>query len=203
MPTLTWIGKEKVVNHSWYFRNALVRANYQNVQKGIMRNAGYLELFFRNLLLGETNELRNRYMLVNAPEELRAEQVQRFDRTSTEQPAVQVTEQVRALLSALSDGQLSLKALMERVGLKHRPTFLENYIAPLPKPVFSRCYIPTSPITRDKNICLRQKGWLYITKSRKCNSPDSRFYFVTSRLRHAPETAGFQFQWGGVRECGK
>ena len=42
-------------------------------------------------------------MVVNAPEELRAEQVQRIDRTSTEQPAVQVTEQVRALLLALSN----------------------------------------------------------------------------------------------------
>lgn len=41
------------------------------------------------------------------------------DRTST----VQVTEQVRALLLALSNEQLSLKVLMEKVGLKHRPTF--------------------------------------------------------------------------------
>lgn len=49
-------------DNSWYFRNALVRANYQNVQKGIMRNTEYLELFFRNLLLGENNELRNRYL---------------------------------------------------------------------------------------------------------------------------------------------
>ena len=37
-------------------------------------------------------------MVVNAPEELRAEQVQRIDRTSTEQPTEQVIEQVRALL---------------------------------------------------------------------------------------------------------
>ena len=115
-------------NHSWYFRNALVRAYYQNVQKGIMRNSEYLERFFRNLLLGENNVLRNRYMVVNAPEELTAKQVQHIDRISTEQPAVQVPEQVRALLLALSSEQLSLKVLMEKVGLKHRPTFLENYI---------------------------------------------------------------------------
>ncbi|MDF9831609.1 winged helix-turn-helix transcriptional regulator [Parabacteroides sp. PF5-6] len=48
--------------HSWYFRNALVRANYQNVQKGIKRNPEYLERFFCNLLMGEKNELRNRSM---------------------------------------------------------------------------------------------------------------------------------------------
>ena len=33
-----------------------------------MRNTEYLVLFFRNLLLGETNELKNRYMLINAPD---------------------------------------------------------------------------------------------------------------------------------------
>ena len=124
------VTNDLFANHSWYFRNALVRANYQNVQKGIMRNSEYLERFFRNLLLGETNDLRNRYMLVNAPEKLTAKQAQRTNRTSTEQPTVQVTEQVRALLLALSCEQLSLKALMEKVGLKHRPTFLENYISP-------------------------------------------------------------------------
>lgn len=111
-------------------KNALVRANYQNVQKGVMCNSEYLERFFRNLLLGENNELRNRYMVVNVPEEPAGEQMQQVDRTSTEQPAIQVTEQVRALLLALSNGQLSLKSLMEKIGLKHRPTFLENYMAP-------------------------------------------------------------------------
>ena len=39
--------------NSWYFRNALVRANFQNLQKGISYAPEYLEKFFRNLLLGE------------------------------------------------------------------------------------------------------------------------------------------------------
>ncbi|MGN0740831.1 MAG: Fic family protein [Treponema sp.] len=47
--------------NSWYFRNALVRANYTNINKGIFMNTEYLEKFFRNLLLGEHNELKNRY----------------------------------------------------------------------------------------------------------------------------------------------
>ncbi len=55
--------------HSWYFRNALVRANYQNIEKGIVKDSTFLEKFFRNLLLGETNELRNRYMLVATPDD--------------------------------------------------------------------------------------------------------------------------------------
>ena len=91
------VTNDLFAKHSWYFRNALVRANYQNVQKGIMRNSEYLERFFRNLILGETNELRNRYMVVNAPEGLVAELVRPVNRTSTEQLAVQVTEQVRSV----------------------------------------------------------------------------------------------------------
>lgn len=47
--------------NSWYFRNALVRANYSNLQNGIQENTEFLELFFRNLILGENNELKNRY----------------------------------------------------------------------------------------------------------------------------------------------
>ena len=74
-----------------------------------------MERFFRNLLLGENNELRNRYMVVNVPKELVTEQAQHDNRTSTEQPTVQVTEQGLALLLALSNEQLSLKSLMERV----------------------------------------------------------------------------------------
>lgn len=49
-------------NHSWYFRNALVRANYNNYPAGISETTAYLELFLRNLLLNEDNELRNRYL---------------------------------------------------------------------------------------------------------------------------------------------
>ncbi len=56
------VENDLFAKHSWYFRNALVRANYQNVQKGIKRNPEYLERFFRNLLMGEKNELKNRLM---------------------------------------------------------------------------------------------------------------------------------------------
>ena len=46
--------------NAWYFRNALVRANYTNLQKGVHETTDYLELFLRNLLLGENNVLKNR-----------------------------------------------------------------------------------------------------------------------------------------------
>lgn len=148
------VTNDLFAKHSWYFRNALVRANYQNVQKGIMRNSEYLERFFRNLLLGETNELRNRYMVVNAPEGLVAEPVRPVNRTSTEQ----VTEQVRSLLLALSGEQLSLKVLMEKVGLKHRPTFLENYITPASEAGFLKVLYPDKPNHPRQKYLLTAKG---------------------------------------------
>ena len=51
--------------NAWYFRNALVRANYTNLQKGIHETTEYLELFLRNLLLNEQNELQNRNLNIS------------------------------------------------------------------------------------------------------------------------------------------
>ena len=48
--------------NAWYFRNAMVRANYTNLQKGVHETTDYLELFLRNLLLGEEHPLQNRTM---------------------------------------------------------------------------------------------------------------------------------------------
>lgn len=45
---------------SWYFRNALVRANYSNRAEGVRATSEYLNRFFGNLLLGENNVLNNR-----------------------------------------------------------------------------------------------------------------------------------------------
>jgi len=51
--------------NSWYFRNALVRANYSDLTKGITETTLYLERFFRSMLLGEVHDLRNRIMHVD------------------------------------------------------------------------------------------------------------------------------------------
>ena len=56
------VSNDIFAENSWYFRNALVRANYNNLQKGITATTKYLELFFENLLLGSHNELKNRYL---------------------------------------------------------------------------------------------------------------------------------------------
>ena len=51
--------------NAWYFRNALVRANYNDLKNGVYETTEYLELFLRNLLLDEKNELHNRSMHIS------------------------------------------------------------------------------------------------------------------------------------------
>ena len=51
--------------NAWYFRNALVRANYNDLKNGIHETTEYLEVFLRNLLLDERNELHNRSMHIS------------------------------------------------------------------------------------------------------------------------------------------
>ncbi len=51
--------------NAWYFRNALVRANYNDLKNNIHETTEYLELFLRNLLLDEKNELHNRALHIS------------------------------------------------------------------------------------------------------------------------------------------
>ena len=54
------VTNDTFAKNAWYFRNALVRANYTNIQKGIYEDRSYLIKFLRNLLLGESNPLQNK-----------------------------------------------------------------------------------------------------------------------------------------------
>ena len=51
--------------NAWYFRNSLVRANYNDLKNGIHETTEYLELFLRNLLLGENHPLHNRTLHIS------------------------------------------------------------------------------------------------------------------------------------------
>lgn len=60
-----FIGHECFAKNSWYFRNALVRANYNNLPNDIHATTLYLEKFFENLLFDGKNELKNRYLHID------------------------------------------------------------------------------------------------------------------------------------------
>ena len=63
------VNNDAFEKNSWYFRNALVRANYTNLQKGVHSTTKFLEMFFGNLLLGTEHELKNCYMHIDYVEE--------------------------------------------------------------------------------------------------------------------------------------
>ena len=151
------VNNDMFERHSWYFRNALVRANYRNVRKGINAEPLFLIRFFRNLLLGETNELKNRYMMINPPEDWKmpeSEQEENKYRTSTEQ----VTEQVRALVLSIGKDQVTMKQMMEKMNLKHRPNFIDNYLNPAIKDGYVRLIYPDSPRHPRQKYLLTVKG---------------------------------------------
>ena len=59
------VENEAFKTHSWYFRNALVRANYNDWNNGIYATNKYLEQFFSNLVLKTEYELKNRYLHID------------------------------------------------------------------------------------------------------------------------------------------
>jgi len=60
------VTNDTFAKNSWYFRNSLVRANYNNVLKGIFEDRSFLILFLRNLLLKENNNLQNRDLHISS-----------------------------------------------------------------------------------------------------------------------------------------
>lgn len=59
------VTNDVFAKNAWYFRNALVRANFRFIGKGINDDKSYLILFLRNLLLNEHNVLRNRDLRIS------------------------------------------------------------------------------------------------------------------------------------------
>ena len=58
------VNNDLFAQNSWYFRNALVRANYVLVDKGVHATMEYLNRFFGNLVLGQNNVLKNRELQI-------------------------------------------------------------------------------------------------------------------------------------------
>ncbi len=168
------VENDLFAKHSWYFRNALVRANYKNAVKGIDYSPIYLERFFRNLLLGEQWDLRNRYLHVHPTEEWNV-QPNLADPTNTGQAPEQVPEQVPEqardllhtnnplvieLIKVLGYEELSISQLMEKTGLKHRPNFIEYHLNPAISEGFVRLLYPDKPRHPRQKYLLTAKGVL-------------------------------------------
>ena len=152
------VNNDLFADNSWYFRNALVRANYRNVRKEVEPDMSFLILFFRNLMMGENHELKNRYMIINAPQQ----STEQANRISTEQVPNKLTEQLTApllaIVKAIGIEQCSLKVIMERIELKHRPTFIANYLTPAIQNGFVAPLYPNNPKHPRQKYLLTVKG---------------------------------------------
>ena len=151
------VSNDLFADHSWYFRNALVRANYRNYARSIEPEFEPLEKFFRNLLLGENNELKNRYLIISAPEEFTPQ----ADPTSTPQaPHKLIPEDTfcQKLILAIGNDSCSVKTMMEQLKLSDRKNFLSNYLNPAIKEGFVHLLYPDSPRHPRQKYLLTVKG---------------------------------------------
>lgn len=157
------VNNDLFAAHSWYFRNALVRANYRNYQKKVEPDFHFLEQFFRNLLLGEQDELKNRYLLIPLPENFPASTRQAPDKypTSIRQVPDKFStgnSRILDLIRVLGDKELSLKELLVLLSLKDRESFRKSYLDPAIQSGFVRSLYPDSPRHPRQKYLLTEKG---------------------------------------------
>lgn len=167
------VENDMFAEHSWYFRNALVRANYRNAVENIDYSPQYLERFFRNLLLGEQWDLRNRYLHIHPTKEwsvqpnladatgTSTEQASDKHRTSTGQVQDKlhtVDYDIIKLISAIGEQEMSVKEMMNGVGLKGRDNFLNLYLNPAISNGYVRLLYPQSPRHPRQKYLLTAKG---------------------------------------------
>ena len=166
------VDNDLFAKHSWYFRNALVRANYRNVRLGIDYAPIFLERFFRNLLFGERWDLRNRYLHIQATDEwkvqprldepiLDTEQAPyKLDGTTVQVPNKLCADNpnIKKIVDVIGTHELSACAIMEDLGLKHRPTFIENYLNPAIAEGYVRLLYPDKPRHPRQKYLLTARG---------------------------------------------
>lgn len=145
------VNNEMFAKHSWYFRNALVRANYRNVQKGIDYSPIYPVRFFRNLLLKDGWVLKNRYLHIRPTDDWKEQprigtpQVPRKLSSSTPQVPHKFSQHVETLILSFNDEYMTSAEIMGAIGLKDRKSFSELYLnAALSEKAIERKY-PNTP----------------------------------------------------------
>ena len=145
------VNNEMFAKHSWYFRNALVRANYRNIQKGIDYSPIYLVRFFRNLLLKDGWVLKNRYLHIQPTDDWKEQprigtpQVPRKQSSSTPQVPHKFSQHVETLILSFNDEYMTSAEIMGAIGLKDRKSFSELYLnAALSEKAIERKY-PNTP----------------------------------------------------------
>ncbi len=118
----------------------------------------FLTLFFRNLMMGERNELKNRYMVVNPPSEWVEKQTPTSTPTSSGNPLMVNNENIIRLIKAIANNRLSVKEMMTAVGLKNRENFMEYSLNPAIKEGLVSMLYPDKPRHPRQKYLLTVKG---------------------------------------------
>ena len=164
------VSNDMFAQHSWYFRNALVRANYKNAIKGIDYSPVYLERFFRNLLLGEKWDLRNRYLHIKPTKEWSEQPNLSEKPTSTRQVPDKLhadNQNIAKLVQAVGNKNLSLREMMQTIGLKDRENFMNLYLNPSITDGYISLLYPQSPRHPRQKYLLTAKGLTLYNKIKK------------------------------------
>ena len=115
------VNNDVFAANSWYFRNALVRANYNNLQKGIHATSEFLEEFFENLLLGTQHELKNRYLHVDYKADDALAQSANFEISKCNSCTLDCTLEELAVLRAIAENPtITQKDLATMIGRSER-----------------------------------------------------------------------------------
>ena len=169
------VENDLFAKHSWYFRNALVRANYKSAVKGIDYSPVYLERFFRNLLLSEQWDLRNRYLHIHSTKEWSVQPNLSSTTTPISTPTTTPSsisvinlssiskiytnnENIKNLVRVIGNEELSIRQMMGFKKLKDRKNFVEYHLKPALNEKFVRRKFPDRPRHPRQKYLLTVKG---------------------------------------------
>ena len=108
------VSNQVFADNSWYFRNALVRANYNDLQNNIHATTVFLGQFIENLLTDANNDLKNRYMHIDYTEKSQSA-------TSEVSKCKNCTLEELAILREISNNPLiTQKVLANAIGKSER-----------------------------------------------------------------------------------
>lgn len=162
------VQNDVFAENAWYFRNALVRANYTNIPRGVHPTLVYLERFFSNLLLGTSHELKSRYLHVSvavpkseldisAGEQVREQVGEQEENAVVRQLAAKPSKFVQKLLRVMKD-EMTVLEMMGALKLGGRRNFLERYLIPAIDTGLVEMTQPDSPRSPTQRYCLTASG---------------------------------------------
>mgnify|MGYP004475950739 FL=1 len=110
-------------------------------------------------MLGEHHELKNRYMLIGYSD-VNSTNINTHTSTHTsfDETVSALSENIKRLIIAIGTDEKSVKEMMEAVGLKNRPNFLEYSLTPAITEGLVKMKFPNSPRHPRQKYLLTVKG---------------------------------------------